>query len=980
MRRMSWLALGWVVASWACDGGTVRRGSTSLVLSPSQVDFGPTALGRPNTLEFTLLNDGRFPYTVSSVTPTVPNVTVDGFAPVTLGSGERQVLRVTFTPQVEGKVEGLLSIGADVGGTEDGTVGLPVKGLGVKAYANLPHRALDFGMVELETVKVLSVAVENPTNVTTAVRFTLEGPDVDQYSAAEAERPVEIGPGEIRAMPIAFRPARMGVAEAVAVFSLCPDCEPVEVSLIGEGIAGAISVEPSRVDFGRVSLGSTATRTVTIQNLGNEPVSFEGASILKDDQGLFTATVRGSPGTLWQGDTALVEVSFTPKQTGTIKGPLLEIAATAPNTVGRPKLALLGEGGNSCVTFLPRTVDFGTVPQGMTATRRVDALNRCPYAVDITGLQVTTASGGFFGLGQPTTSLFLEANALKPIQVTFTPRPGPGDSEGALAVQVLEQGAVSSETLPLLGSSREFPPCDYALVPTALDYGNVPVGAGVTLGVALVNQGEDQCFVSSMQLASGSDSAFSATPLPSRLLDPGEQALLRVQFKPGAVGSFFGMAEAWVNHPTQGNPKALLQGNGVQGCFALQPTDVDFGTLKLGCGPKLRSVVAYNGCSAPVALSSALIAQATSSELQLPASPPMPFNLSPGSQVMFTTRYAPQDEGHDTAALQVIADGALYTAGLRGKALVKPMQTDRFSQDAKPKVDVLFVVDNSGSMMEEQQSLAKNFAAFMSSTQGQPIDFQIGVTTTGIEASPGGWSVCPGGAEGGESGRLFPVDNSSPRIITAQTPNPAEVFARNVQVGWCHWNEQGLDAAYRALSPPLITSADDPSSPQPADGNLGFLRKEAKLALVFLSDEEDFSPHPVAFYETFFRALKDNDSSMLSISAIVGPANLNACPTASSSGNRYIALAAATGGIVESICTPDWASSLKKLSETTFGARRRFPLSQVPEDPAQLQVVVDGAPQPTGWTYEAAENAVVFDATSAPPAGSFVEITYPLGC
>jgi hypothetical protein len=295
-------------------------------------------------------------------------------------------------------------------------------------------------------------------------------------------------------------------------------------------------------------------------------------------------------------------------------------------------------------------------------------------------------------------------------------------------------------------------------------------------------------------------------------------------------------------------------------------------------------------------------------------------------------------------------------------------------------VDVLFVVDNSGSMMEEQQSLGSNFAAFLTAANAAGVDYHIGVTTTGLETSPGGWSVCPGGAEGGENGRLFPVNGTSPRVITPQTPNAAGVFANNTHVGVCHWNEQGLDAAYRALSDPLLHSMDDPRTPQASDGNGGFLRQDARLAIIFLSDEEDFSSQPVSFYETYFRSLKDNEPGKLSISAIVGPLDLSTCPTASSSGGRYIQLAQATAGVVESICTPNWAESLKKLSDTTFGPKRSFPLSEVPADPAQISVHVDGVAVTSGWQYVAATNAVLFEVGAAPPPGAYIEITYPLGC
>ncbi|MGZ3458604.1 MAG: choice-of-anchor D domain-containing protein, partial [Archangium sp.] len=327
-----------------------------------------------------------------------------------------------------------------------------------------------------------------------------------------------------------------------------------------------------------------------------------------------------------------------------------------------------------------------------------------------------------------------------------------------------------------------------------------------------------------------------------------------------------------------------------------------------------------------------------------------------------------------------LGTGSPYTVGLVGKGVLKNDQTDQFVQQSQAKVDVLFVVDNSGSMMDEQQNLGSNFNAFLTHAESSGVDYHIGVTTTGIETSSGGWAVCPGGAQGGEAGRLFPVDGSSPRIITPATPSADAVFAHNTNVGVCHWDEQGLEAMYRALSDPLVYSVDDPRTPQPMDGNAGFLREDAKLAVIVLSDEDDSSPQPESFYETFLLGLKGGDHSKVNFSAIVGPADLSQCPRASSSGNRYIQLAQDTSGVVENICTPDWATSLQRISESAFGLNRAFPLSQTPSDASHIVVKVDGVEVTSGWTYDPATNAVVFDSNAAPAPGAGVEITYPVGC
>jgi hypothetical protein len=962
------------LAAAGCHGQGTNKGLGSFVASPDPLEFGPVALGRDRVLELDLRNDGRVPYTVYEVAPSVPNVEVVDFQPVTLQSGQSQRIRVRFSPAVEGKVTGALTILTD---EAPEPVAVPLVGTGVKAYAQVKTTALDFGRVDVNTARVLELELENATSVETGVELTFVGENVEAFSSSEAGQPLVLQPGERRKIPVAFRPLTLGLADAYARLTVCEGCEQVTVPLSGEGIANLLEIYPTRVEFGRVALGATATQKVTIVNQGSEPLHFKGAQLEKDAGGMLELV---APATLVNGGASIaVEVRFTPSKAGVIKN-ILKLDILAGNAPQGPRLAVSGEGGASCITVLPRDVDFGTVPEGMSATRRVDLLNRCQHDVQVMDRQVSTQQGGYFSLGQMASTLVVPAGGMESVKVSFNPKPGSQQSQGALTLTIAELDAQSTEQVSLTGASKVFAPCGWQLLPSSLDFGAVPVGSEATLGVTLRNTGADDCFVGTMQLASGTDPEFKAEAVQSTLLKSGEQVALKVTFKPMTAGAFMGLVEGWVSHPTNNHPTAVLTGTGVTSCFALQPTDVDFGTLKLACGPKTRSVTAFNSCGASVVMQGGVLDTPATGDFVLTGQPTANFTLTPGAQATFDVRYQPGAEGEDVGALRVTADNVSYTAGLRGEAKINPKHTDRFSQEAKDKVDILFVVDNSGSMMEEQTSLGQNFAAFMAAAQQSSVDWQIAVTTTGIQASPGGWAVCPGGAEGGEAGRFFPVNGTSPRILTPATPNVAQVFANNVAVGVCHWDEQGLEAAYRALSKPLVDSASAPGTPFNNDGNAGFLREDAKLAIIIISDEEDFSPQPVAYYETFFKALKKNDPNMLSISAIVSPANLATCPTGVSSGNRYIQLAQSTNGVVESICTQNWAASLADISKNIYGPARRFPLKQQPGDPSQIEVVVNGQLVQLGWHYEPATNTVVFDEASTPPAGSSVEITYPLGC
>jgi len=980
MRSALWVA--WVavalVVGMGCERPASQKAKSAFVVRPETLDFGPSALGRTKVLKLKVSNGGRASYRVEGALSSIPNVTVPPFEPFSLSAGAEREIEVRFTPDVEGAVQGALELLTD----SESKGAVPVVGMGVKAFVEVPEEALDFGNVAMGLVEMREVTVRNVSAVETPLGVSVQGADADQFTARHGDSDV-LAPGEQRAVSVAFAPRRLGLATAELRVVVCDGCEPAVVPLKGMGIASKLEVTPLRLDFGRVALGASAEQSITVRNQGSEPLKWSGVELQDNPGGVYrvvSAPVLGG-GTLAPGAVVEVRVAFTPVVLGRAGEGRVELGVREPgSSAPGPKVSLTGEGGTSCVAVLPRKLDFGVVAEGMTATRDVEVVNRCRDSVLVNNLQLTTATGGYFTLAQAPASITVPSGQSSFVGVTFSPRAGvTGPSEGQLAVTVRAGGTTSTESVMLTGEGRAFRPCEYQL-PSELRFGKVPVGAEVSLGVTLRNTGAEACYLASMRVAAGSDPAFSAKARENGVLLPGQKATLVVRFKPEEEGAFAGLAEAWVNHPSLGHPLVALAGEGVKGCFAVQPTTVDFGVTKLGCGPRARELVAVNECIGPQKVTGLVLEQA-GSEFDVGPAGAFPREIPAQGRVRLTASYTPVDDGDDTAAVRFrLDDGSEYTAGLVGRGASKAEQTDRFLQESQAKVDVLFVVDNSGSMMEEQQSLGQNFAAFLSAANAAAVDYRIGVTTTGLDPSPGGWSECPGGAQGGENGRLFPVDGSRPRIITPNTPDAATVFAHNTRVGVCHWNEQGLDAAHRALSDPLIYGEDDPRTAQSNDGNGGFLRPEAKLAIIFLSDEEDFSSQPVSFYETYFLALKGNDKSKLSVNAIVGPMDLSTCPTSSSSGSRYMQLASATGGVVESICTPNWASSLEKLSNSAFGPNRNFPLSEVPADATRITVQVDGAPVTAGWRYDARTNTVVFEREAAPAPGSLVEITYPLGC
>jgi hypothetical protein len=288
-------------------------------------------------------------------------------------------------------------------------------------------------------------------------------------------------------------------------------------------------------------------------------------------------------------------------------------------------------------------------------------------------------------------------------------------------------------------------------------------------------------------------------------------------------------------------------------------------------------------------------------------------------------------------------------------------QVDTFKQKAAGEVDILWVVDNSWSMGEEQVNLANNFASFMTYIDQSLIDYQIGVISTDME-------------DPAHSGRL----QGSPKIITRATPNPQAAFAANVQVGTTGGgNEMGLLAAHDALSEPLAST-----------DNAGFHRPEASMAIIFVSDEDDKSYGGIDFYIRFFSSLKEvgNENNVI-ITAIVAPDPIPGGCEAYYPGARYDDLVVELGGTSASICDTDFAATLQQLGLTVAGLTRKFVLSREP-DPDTVVVRVDeglGAgfveiPEfnnqgEANWKLELIEKAIYFYAYVPPPQAD-IQVEY----
>jgi hypothetical protein len=274
------------------------------------------------------------------------------------------------------------------------------------------------------------------------------------------------------------------------------------------------------------------------------------------------------------------------------------------------------------------------------------------------------------------------------------------------------------------------------------------------------------------------------------------------------------------------------------------------------------------------------------------------------------------------------------------KQLETPIQIDRVTQVTIPSVDVLFVVDNSCSMEEEQLALGNNFPAFLGWFLGSGLDYHVGVVSTDMNDPL-------------HAGALREV--RSTRWVDDTTEAPDEVFDEMVQMGVDgHWLEKGRAAAYSAIE--VLKD----------DVNTGFIRDNAGLHITVVSDEDDNSGDSPVSRDEFVDYLNTArwSQSLVSFSSIVGPTT--GCPYIGEPGSDYLAVTSRVGGVTWPICSDDWVSVLDELGFLAVGLKREFFLSRLPV-PGTVGVTVENADgvilafdEGEDWVYLEGRNSIEF--------------------
>jgi hypothetical protein len=232
------------------------------------------------------------------------------------------------------------------------------------------------------------------------------------------------------------------------------------------------------------------------------------------------------------------------------------------------------------------------------------------------------------------------------------------------------------------------------------------------------------------------------------------------------------------------------------------------------------------------------------------------------------------------------------------------------------KIDFLFVIDNSGSMTDEQATLIDGFPGFIEDIEAsiEQYDYHMMVVTPDLQAGFDDPAECDAMLGAGRVASADGMDcglagaDTDDRFADAEEDELAEVFACVAEVG----TEGGGDEQpIWAMAQALTTQSN------PGGCNEGFLRDDAILVVTIITDEEDGgdSPGDPPLWKEVIVSAKHGDAKAIVMLGLIGDTDLPdpVCPPFTGSEGAEPSprlrefVESFPHGRWDSVCRPDYA-------------------------------------------------------------------------
>lgn len=471
------------------------------------------------------------------------------------------------------------------------------------------------------------------------------------------------------------------------------------------------------------------------------------------------------------------------------------------------------------------------------------------------------------------------------------------------------------------------------VTPAALDFGTLTADDAASLRTfTITSVGVNDLTVSAIELQGNDATSYSLMiPFMETVLSPQEAVDIQVAFLPDGANALQAEAIVFSDDPDNEAVSVQLIGQGAIPDLVITPDPLNFGATYVGCHMENNITLTNAGSDTLNVYSISDIPDA----FTINNMPSFPFSLEPNEEYVLDVTFTPDIEGTYSSSINVISDDpdGNEAATQSGIGQYIASYQDYWENPVDPPSDILFSVDQSCSMSDDNALLASNFSTFISQLSNYTTDWQIMIANADNGCNNGG-------------------------IYTPNVPNYVSSFQSNVQTGGGGSNTEKLLT--------IVSSAIE--NTDPGECNYGFLRPNAMLHIITVSDEPDQSSYSYSTYVNQIIAKKGAPENVR-ISVIYNP---------NDHWGNYTGAANDTGGLIFDIRNSNWASAsnLQLLAEASI-ISDQYDLNN-PALEHTIQVYVNGyevSLSSGNWHYDSAANAVVFD-QSPPQEGDTITITY----